>query len=663
MTNHSQPPIFGTGNIKDTKISLFKSITEVNPKNISLEDLLRMIRDGELKAEIELLRQTTNPADKDRIKKNLPGVTVSGLFKDGRKAGNLETYSGLMQIDFDKLDNPEADFKELIKDPYTLSAFISPSGNGLKLIVRVAGTEKEHKGNFGGLADYYLKRYGLVADPACKDVSRLMFLNCDPEIYFNPDSLPWSQETAKNEKFENILNYIKRNVEFKSGTRNEFIFKLALECSAKKMNCEFVNSECLKRFLSDDFTEFEISNTVKSAYSYPANAPKSDYGRKTTKLSIIEDRISEWYELRLNEIANRIEYRIQGSKDPYKELNENSLWRKLAFENIDVPITKLANLLRSDFVETYHPFLEYFTQLEKYDENTEPDYIQDLCMFIKTKDQERFNRHFRKMLVRTIACAIDKDVFNKQAFILVQEAQNSGKSTFCRWLNPPFLSEYITENISTDKDSLIALSTNFLINLDELATLGKAEINMVKSLFSQDTIKARLPYDRRASTRPRCASFVGSTNQNEFLTDESGSVRWLCFVIESIDFNYKLKIRIDDIWKQAYHLYLAGFPYQLTPAEVKENEIANKDFQRITAEREFIQEHFSPGTKEQHYMFVTATNIQQFGSERNLKLHPQMIGRALKLLEFDHHKKFNGQYQIKGYYIKLNKPGSFTLIT
>ncbi len=212
-----------------------------------------------------------------------------------------------------------------------------------------------------------------------------------------------------------------------------------------------------------------------------------------------------------------------------------------------------------------------------------------------------------------------------------------------------------------DKDSLIALTTNFIINLDELATLGKAEINMLKSFFSLDRIKVRLPFDRRATSRPRCASFVGSTNQDEFLTDETGSVRWLCFKVLEIDFRYKQEINIDQIWKQAFHLYQSGFAYQLTPAEIKENEIANRDFQRISAEREFIQQHFTPGTRDEHDMFVQASTIQQFAAERNIKLNPVLIGRAFKLLDFVRDSKFNGFYPVKGYYIKLNKPGSFTL--
>ena len=147
------------------------------------------------------------------------------------------------------------------------------------------------------------------------------------------------------------------------------------------------------------------------------------------------------------------------------------------------------------------------------------------------------------MLVRSIACALLEYVFNKQVFVLVGAGQNTGKSTFCRWLCPPFLSDYITEYINTDKDGLIVLATNFLINMDELATLSKTEINSLKSLISKDKINVRLPFARRTSVHPRRANFIGSTNNDEFLTDETGSVRWLCFEIEgTLNFDYKIII-------------------------------------------------------------------------------------------------------------------------
>lgn len=159
-------------------------------------------------------------------------------------------------------------------------------------------------------------------------------------------------------------------------------------------------------------------------------------------------------------------------------------------------------MIQSDFVPSYNPFQDYFKSLKEWNKD-EPDYIDLLTSYLPVKDPERFKCQFKKMLVRCISCALDDKVFNKQVFILSHEMQNSGKSTFCRWLCPPMLSNYIAENINTDKDSLLALPSNFLINMDELATQSKAEINSLKSFISKDKVNVRPPYGKKAITMPR----------------------------------------------------------------------------------------------------------------------------------------------------------------
>jgi len=270
MNNHPTPPIFETLQYKDSKFSLFKTFADKHPETIDIEQLIRMLKSEQCKDSIEKLRLCSDPAEKDRLKKGLPAVSVSGVFKDGRRAENIQTYSALIQMDFDKLNNPESFKTELSKDPYTHLAFISPSGTGLKLIVKVSINRVDHLENFKNLSVYFLNKYGELPDKACKDVSRLMFLSYDPDLYFNQESLIWSNETALNSKFENVLNYIIRYSKFEKGNRNKFIFDLSLECSAQNLKFEFVTSECLKRFQSEDFQKIEIQNSVESAYKYPA---------------------------------------------------------------------------------------------------------------------------------------------------------------------------------------------------------------------------------------------------------------------------------------------------------------------------------------------------------------------------------------------------------
>ena len=388
-------------------------------------------------------------------------------------------------------------------------------------------------------------------------------------------------------------------------------------------------------------------------------APETDVKKiKEARVSVfrqVEIYLNELYDTRYNEISNEIEYRLK-KEVQYKPLNENNIYRALQHNHIKFSQSNLMALLRSDFVKVYNPFEDYFDSLPLWDPETGIDYIDKLSEYINAKQPERFKMHFKKMLIRSIACALTDGNFNKQAFILVHDKQNSGKSTFCRWLCPAQLKSYYAENISIDKDSLISLSENFFINLDELATLSKVELNTLKSMFSKDYIKIRRPFEKKPAVTPRRANFIGSTNKTEFLTDETGSVRWLCFEIEGINWDYQKDIDIDMVWSQAYTLFKSGFKYQLSENEIIENEMVNKGFQITTPEMELIQQNYLPGAKEKHELFYTASEMQHNlmkKYENNVKLNTNNIGKALKMLGFEKSQKFNGAYPVKGYYINI----------
>jgi len=246
---------------------------------------------------------------------------------------------------------------------------------------------------------------------------------------------------------------------------------------------------------------------------------------------------------------------------------------------------------------------------------------------------------------------LEEGYYNKQAFILVHSKQNSGKTTFCRFLCPPALRDYQAENISDDKDSKIAIAKNFLINLDELSSLAKHEINSLKSLFSKDIINERLPYDRKNSIIHRVASFVGSTNMAEFLTDETGSVRWLCFEIKKIDWSYKQNIDINKVWAQARDLYLSGYEMEMNVDDISKNEIRNSKFQQLSQEAEMIPNFLLPAEENDiRASFCSSTDILMYLSLfTTIRLNKVAIGRAMPVCGFKRVK--NSQIDRYGYWV------------
>lgn len=384
------------------------------------------------------------------------------------------------------------------------------------------------------------------------------------------------------------------------------------------------------------------------------NDTKTKEKETTTIFHIVEDYLSENYDLRFNTISLEVEM-TEKNKNEWEPCNENSLWLELQKKSIKVPLNSLIAILKSNVIERYNPIENYFKSLSKWDKKT--DYIKtftDYLILDKKEDREQLEYHFKKWCVRVIKCALIDGYVNKQAFILTDEGegQNIGKSSWCRFLCPKELSNYIAEDIGNDKDSRILLAKNFLINLDELSVFSKRETNQLKAYISKDKINERLPYDRKNSIIQRVASFVGSTNMSTFLQDETGSVRWLCFVVKNIEWSYKECFEINNLWSQAYHLSLdENFDESLSYEDVKKNEERNDKFQVDTPEKDLLYIFFEIPTNENEAEFLTTTEIVNhisLNTSNGVKLHPTPLGKALKSLGYKRIKK-NGVY---GYAVK-----------
>lgn len=394
-------------------------------------------------------------------------------------------------------------------------------------------------------------------------------------------------------------------------------------------------------FQSHTATDFQIF-VKESLEAHQVNTKEES---TNTIFHVTEKYLSRRYLFRFNTIALDIEFRRKGNPN-WEVLNENTLFVELQKKGIKCSMNNLLAILKSDFVTHFNPLISYYESLPKWNGYT--DHIQHLLSFINPLDRDQFDYHFKKWIVRAVKCAIEPEYFNKQAFIFVQRGQNTGKSTFCRFLCPPSLSNYIAEDISQDKDARIMLCKNLLINLDELAGLNKKELEGLKSIFSKTRIKERLPYDKKASTLNRTCSFIGSTNEDAFLNDTTGSVRWLCFRIKSIDWNYKKEVDIDQVWGQAYHLATNNFDCELSYSDIQANEKRNKLFQILSTEQELISKYIEQSNKEVGE-FATATDIIVHLTPLKIRLSKVQVGKALTALGFK--KVKHSKRQVYGYWV------------
>ncbi len=253
---------------------------------------------------------------------------------------------------------------------------------------------------------------------------------------------------------------------------------------------------------------------------------------------------------------------------------------------------KLHQLLRSDFVASFNPIREYFKTLPAW---SGQDHIQELMDSVSTKDKDYWELSFRKWLVALVATAMEDSVVGHNLIVL-QGPQGCGKSTWLRNLVPLELRDYYHEGgiNPNNKDTLIHLAENLLIQLDELESLTRDKEAELKELITLTNVKLRRPYGRVTERLVRYASFCGSVNQDSVLNDPTGSRRFLIHAVTSIDFGHT--IDLTKLYSQAYALYKNGFQYWFDSAEIDLINTANAAFSNMTDTDNLISDLYRPAT-------------------------------------------------------------------
>ena len=173
-------------------VTIFKNFNEV-VEHKTIPTILEEIKTGKYLHAIVYLSKSLleNKLEAyNKAKKSLPAFTPSGKFIDGRKVELLAEYSNFMILDIDKL-SPEDLNKaiEIVKNcEFTYASFISPSGNGLKILVKTDNLKTVHKETFLLIQSHYEELLNLEIDKSGKDISRLCFYSHDENLYLNEDS-------------------------------------------------------------------------------------------------------------------------------------------------------------------------------------------------------------------------------------------------------------------------------------------------------------------------------------------------------------------------------------------------------------------------------------------------------------------------------------------
>ena len=285
------------------EVTIFKSIHQTDaPFHRDVHQILERIKDGNSKDIVEAIRKEKDKEKKQEIKKRLPAICFSGVFIK-RNDTSLQQHSGLICLDFDGYATKkdlEAERKKLIEDKYTFACFISPSGNGLKVVVKIPANPEEHKDYFNSLRNHY---NSIHFDVTSKNLSRVCYESYDPKIYINEKAQIWidinekeyteiqSKDlyksipiTDENKIVDILVKWWQKKHPMVEGQRNHNCYVLASAFNDYGIN-KYLAEYVLSTYRSESFTESEIKTTIDSAYSNTAN-----FG---TKFYVDEEKIKK----------------------------------------------------------------------------------------------------------------------------------------------------------------------------------------------------------------------------------------------------------------------------------------------------------------------------------------------------------------------------------
>ena len=375
----------------------------------------------------------------------------------------------------------------------------------------------------------------------------------------------------------------------------------------------------------------------------------------------IESLLNVLYDFRFNTVKSRTEYRAAGSSGLYQPVTKfalNTFRRRLdATADIATSTDNIRMILESDFARKAHPIQEYFNALPLLNP-AEHGHIGRLLNTVQVANPGKWEEYFTKWLVGVVANAMnDTGCQNHTCLVLTGDRQGQFKSWWLDNLCPTPLKNYLfTGKIDPQgKDILTLIAEYLFINIDDqLKELNKQNENALKNLITTPAVKYRRPYDIYIEEYPHLASFMASVNGNEFLTDPTGSRRFLPFEVLHIDKPTAENIRMDNVYSEIMYLYRQGVRYWFNDAEIEELHLTNAEFEVQTIEFEMLTQYFEKPTEEEEALFFMTT-AQVLAYLRNIspvQLSEKRLGGIIAENRFQAGTEAHQQQPLSGIWVQ-----------
>lgn len=354
---------------------------------------------------------------------------------------------------------------------------------------------------------------------------------------------------------------------------------------------------------------FENKNTTMTANETKKTQVKKEAkSRKSSLLEDLENYLFDNYDFRFNVLTEQTEFRKKDG-DTFRLVDQrilNTFCMEARKQGINCWDKDVSRLLLSQEIMDFHPFAHYVDTLPEWDGM---DRVSDLAR--RVSEDSLWINGFHRWMLGMVAqwMGLEGQCANAVAPLLVSTEQGRCKSTFCSILLPEELQHFYIDkfDLSSESGCEQKLSLFGLINMDEFDRYSVRNMATLKNLMQLKKLTFRKSHRSYYSQLPRIASFIGTSNQKELLTDTTGSRRFLCV---------EVKKKIDCTRPDYLQLYaqlkaelLAGERYWFTSQEEKEIQEHNRYFYKQSPEMDIFLRCFRLPKEGEEAMLLSPTEI------------------------------------------------------
>lgn len=611
---------------------------------------------------------------KERLKAELPAFIPSVTLQGGRSARHIVNYLPYVLVDIDNIapDLFGGLLRQIREDRHSFLVYVTVSGRGIRIVARTA--EGLNRTNFldtwQSVNEYYARLAGMDVDEHCKNATRMSAICHDPEVLYRPDAEPFEvcnpvatrRRSAVGRKATALhaASTVRRLVEEAGGRyephrHNDYISRCLYWMNRFGIPQAEAEQWALAEFADYEADTHSVSSIVNSCYAltdehgaeslsrYRISRDRTAAADRPAKATVeeMENYLNTRVELRMNAMTRHLEYRMKPVTDdvdwqPMADQVENTLWCDMQRAGLNVDIRQMRTLLLSNYVKDYHPLKQYLDSLAPWDGTT--DYIGQTAARIRTANlsADVFRTYFCRWLVGMLAGALSDRVVNHVILVLLGE-QGRFKTSFAENLLPPCLRSYYASKTNSQrlsKDDLFSMTENLIINFEEIDSMQRTELNQLKAMTTTLFVNERPAYGRHKMRVPHIASFLATGNNLQFLTDDTGSRRWLVAEVSDIDNPWENPLPYDGLYAQAKALLDSGYRYWFDHDEIETLNLRNRRFEVPNPARELLLTYYRrPTSLEKGHYYTASQIVARFG--RSIAINQIQIGRCLKELGYE----------------------------